>query len=41
VLIDAHQAELTATQVGSHLAGYYSFAPLYAKITQDQPDLFD
>jgi len=41
VLIDAHQAELTATQVGSHVAGYYSFAPLYAKITQDQPDLFD
>ena len=41
VLIDVHQAELTATQVGSHLAGYYSFAPLYAKITQDQPDLFD
>jgi ribulose-5-phosphate 4-epimerase/fuculose-1-phosphate aldolase len=41
VLIDADQAALTATQVGSHLAGYYSFAPLYAKITQDQPDLFD
>jgi ribulose-5-phosphate 4-epimerase/fuculose-1-phosphate aldolase len=41
VLIDADQAALTATQVGSHVAGYYSFAPLYAKITQDQPDLFD
>jgi ribulose-5-phosphate 4-epimerase/fuculose-1-phosphate aldolase len=41
VLIDAHQAALTATQVGSHVVGYFSFAPLYAKITQEQPDLFD
>ena len=41
VLIDADQAALTATQVGSHVAGHFSFAPLYAKITQDQPDLFD
>jgi ribulose-5-phosphate 4-epimerase/fuculose-1-phosphate aldolase len=40
VLIDTHQAELTAAQVGSHVAGYFSFAPLYAKITQEQPDLF-
>ena len=41
VLIDADQAALTATQVGSHVAGYFSFAPLYAKITREQPDLFD
>ncbi len=41
VLIDSQQAALTATQVGSHVAGYFSFAPLYAKITQEQPDLFD
>ena len=41
VLIDAQMAALTATQVGSHLSGYFSFAPLYAKITRDQPDLFD
>ncbi|MEX2256152.1 MAG: class II aldolase/adducin family protein [Acidimicrobiia bacterium] len=41
VLIDAHQAELTSTQVGSHVAGWFSFQPMYAKITRDQPDLFD
>jgi ribulose-5-phosphate 4-epimerase/fuculose-1-phosphate aldolase len=41
VLIDPHHAELTSTQVGSHVAGYFSFQPLYAKITREQPDLFD
>ena len=41
VSIDPQSAALTATQVGSHLAGYFSFAPLYAKITREQPDLFD
>ena len=42
VLIDADDgATLTATQVGSHLAGWFSFQPLYAKITREQPDLFD
>jgi len=41
VLIDPASAQLTATQVGSHLAGYFSFQPLYAKITREQPDLFD
>ena len=41
VLIDADQAALTATQVGGHLAGWFSFQPLYAKITKEQPDLFD
>jgi ribulose-5-phosphate 4-epimerase/fuculose-1-phosphate aldolase len=39
--IDADNAALTATQVGSHLAGWFSFQPLYAKITREQPDLFD
>jgi ribulose-5-phosphate 4-epimerase/fuculose-1-phosphate aldolase len=41
VLIDPDAARLTATQVGSHLGGWFSFGPLYAKITREQPDLFD
>ena len=41
VLIDSQMAALTATQVGSRVSGYFSFAPLYAKITREQPDLFD
>src|SRR6185503_1440938 len=41
VLIDPDQAEKTATQVGSHVAGWFSFQPLYDKITREQPDLFD
>jgi ribulose-5-phosphate 4-epimerase/fuculose-1-phosphate aldolase len=39
VLIDEQHAELTASQVGSHIAGWFSFQPLYAKITREQPDL--
>jgi ribulose-5-phosphate 4-epimerase/fuculose-1-phosphate aldolase len=34
-------ATLTAGQVGSHLAGWFSFKPLYDTITQEQPDLLD
>jgi ribulose-5-phosphate 4-epimerase/fuculose-1-phosphate aldolase len=41
VLIDADNAALTATQVGGHLAGWFSFQPLYAKIAREQPDLFE
>jgi hypothetical protein len=41
VLIDAEMAQLTASQVGSHVAGYFSFQPLYDKIAREQPDLFD
>jgi len=41
VLIDDDSATLTASQVGSHISGYVSFQPLYAKITREQPDLFD
>ncbi len=37
----ADMAELTAEQVGSHLSGYFSFQPLYDKITREQPDLFE
>jgi ribulose-5-phosphate 4-epimerase/fuculose-1-phosphate aldolase len=41
VLIDDESAALTASQVGGHIAGFFSFQPLYAKITREQPDLFE
>ena len=41
VLIDEDMARLTAKQTGSHLAGYFSFQPMYTKITREQPDLFE
>src|SRR5262249_11563286 len=41
ILIDADMARLTASQVGSHVAGYFSFQPLYDKIVREQPDLLD
>ena len=41
VLIDADMARRTRQQVGSHVAGLFSFQPLYARITREQPDLFD
>ncbi len=40
-LIDADMAELTQSQVGSHLAGWFSFQPLYERIVREQPDLLD
>ncbi len=39
VLIDHEMAKLTSTQVGTHLAGWFSFQPLYARIIAEQPDL--
>ena len=41
VLIDPEYATLTQTQTGSHLAGWFSFQPLYDRITREQPDLLD
>ena len=41
VLIDEYQARITAGQVGSDLAGWFSFQPLYDKIVRDQPDLLN
>jgi len=41
VLIDPAVAALTAEQVGSHVAGWFSFQPLYDVIVAEQPDLFD
>jgi len=37
--IDEEHARLTAGQVGSHLAGWFSFQPLYDRIVAEQPDL--
>lgn len=41
VLIDAAMAKSTATQVGSHVAGFFSFQPLWDWITETQPELFE
>ncbi len=41
VLIDEDDARLTYTQVGSHLAGWFSFQPMYEMIVAQQPDLLD
>jgi ribulose-5-phosphate 4-epimerase/fuculose-1-phosphate aldolase len=41
VLIEAAVAAHTATQVGTHAAGRFSFQPLWDVITEEQPDLFD
>ena len=40
VLIDPEMAARTAEQVGSHVAGRFSFQPLWDVITAEQPDLF-
>jgi ribulose-5-phosphate 4-epimerase/fuculose-1-phosphate aldolase len=40
-LIRPEMAELTARQVGSHVAGHFSFQPLWDWISETQPDLFD
>ncbi|MBI3256681.1 MAG: class II aldolase/adducin family protein, partial [Actinobacteria bacterium] len=41
VLIDEDDAVLTAGQVGSHLAGWFSFQPAYDWIVRAEPDLLD
>jgi ribulose-5-phosphate 4-epimerase/fuculose-1-phosphate aldolase len=41
VHISPEAAELTASQVGSHVAGWFSFSPLYEWIVREQPDLLD
>jgi ribulose-5-phosphate 4-epimerase/fuculose-1-phosphate aldolase len=41
VIIPDDMAALTAGQVGNHLAGWFSFQPLLARITREQPDLFE
>ena len=41
VLIDPEMARLTRGQVGSHLAGWFSFQPLFDRIVREQPDLLE
>jgi ribulose-5-phosphate 4-epimerase/fuculose-1-phosphate aldolase len=41
ILIDPDSAKQTYDTVGSDLAGFFSFMPLYNVITAEQPDLFD
>jgi ribulose-5-phosphate 4-epimerase/fuculose-1-phosphate aldolase len=40
-VIDDETAQLTATQVGSHIGGWISFQPLYDWITAAEPDLLE
>src|SRR5215475_8575373 len=40
-LIEHENAKLTCQQVGSAIAGWFQFQPLYARITKEQPDLFE
>jgi len=39
--ISHETAKLTYSQVGSSLAGWFQFQPLWDRITREQPDLFD
>ncbi len=39
VLIDPEQARKTHGQVGSEVAGWFSFQPLYDRIVAAEPDL--
>lgn len=41
VIIDDENAATTYEQVGSHLAGWFQFQPLFQRIVREQPDLFD
>ena len=41
VHIDLDQAKQTHDYVGTEFAGWFSFQPLWAKISREQPDLFD
>lgn len=41
VLIDPEMARLTKGQVGSTMAGWFSFQPLFDRIVREQPDLLD
>lgn len=41
ISIDPEMARLTAGQVGSDVAGYFMFQPLFDRIVREQPDLLD
>ncbi len=40
-VINHENAKLTCQQVGSDVAGWFQFQPLYARIAKEQPDLFE
>ncbi len=39
VLIPQEMAALTASQIGTHTAGWFSFKPMFDRIVKSQPDL--
>ena len=41
VHIDADMAALTASQVGTHNAGWFGFQPLFDMLTVEEPDLLE
>lgn len=41
ILIDAKNAQITYNTVGSEMAGWFSYQPLYSVICAEQPDIFD
>src|SRR5271167_2483517 len=41
VLISPEMARMTSSQVGSHMAGWFSFQPLFDRIVREQPDLLE
>ncbi len=41
VKIDPASAAVTREQIGSHMAGWFQFQPLWARIVREQPDLLE
>lgn len=41
IALHPDQARMTRHQVGTHLAGWFQFQPLWQSIAREQPDLFD
>jgi ribulose-5-phosphate 4-epimerase/fuculose-1-phosphate aldolase len=41
VKIDPASATVTRQQIGSHMAGWFQFQPLWSRIVREQPDLLD
>jgi ribulose-5-phosphate 4-epimerase/fuculose-1-phosphate aldolase len=41
VKINAADAEITQQQVGTHMAGWFQFQPLWSRIVREQPDLLE
>ncbi|MEP6535524.1 MAG: class II aldolase/adducin family protein, partial [Bryobacteraceae bacterium] len=41
ISITHESALVTRGQLGSHSAGWFQFQPLWARISKEQPDLFD